>query len=250
MSQLRSALRTIHADREWWRKVLVGGALWLTIVGWPIVEGHQLESIDNSYRGFPTPLPRWNDIGTKVVIGIFAIVIDFFFFFFPILGGGMLMLCGTIAVALTASAYVQPFVFGTAILIATYIGVVWMLSVSPVAKQQYVVEGELAGVLSGALIQGQLRTPARGLYLRARLLSLPPYLLAVALFGLSLWLLPYTVIGGLAALWLAFSALVYARLVAVQLYLEATRELERRRMERVRQQNAQRPRLYDDSMFE
>ncbi len=57
--ELGTALRTIHADRDWWKKVLLGGALWLTLLGWPVVEGHQLESIENSQRGFPTPLPRW-----------------------------------------------------------------------------------------------------------------------------------------------------------------------------------------------
>ncbi len=60
MPRLPTAVTTIHKDQAWWSKILIGGAVWTTIVGWPIAEGFQLESIDNTQRGFPTPLPRWN----------------------------------------------------------------------------------------------------------------------------------------------------------------------------------------------
>src|SRR3712207_2995963 len=100
MPNLRVALKIIHSDREWWRKILTGGALWLTLVCWPLVEGHQLESIENSQRGFPTPLPRWADFGTKGLVGFFAIIIDFFYFVLPVLSGGILLFCGTVTLEL------------------------------------------------------------------------------------------------------------------------------------------------------
>ena len=228
--ELGTALRTIHADRDWWKKVLVGGALWLTLLGWPVVEGHQLESIENSQRGFPTPLPRWDDIGGKGVLGIFALVIDFFYFLFPLILGGMVFFCGTLFVGLAGNGGATGVVARVTLVVpALYVLVVWAAGASAVAKQRYVVEGDLPAGLSGGLVWQLLRRPGRGMYLRARLLSLPPYLLAVALLVLSAWVFTSTTLGGLLILWLALSGLTYARLVTIQLYLAATRAAESRR---------------------
>ena len=226
------ALRLIHADRDWWWKVLFGGAFWLTIIGWPVVEGHQLESIENTQRGFPTPLPRWNALGDKAVVGIFALVIDFFYFVFPLLVGGMLLFCGTLAVTLTGSGEAARVVALLAVgAMGLYIAGAWLLSASPVAKQRYVADGELAVVLGGELVRELLRQPARGIYLRARLLSLPPYVLALGLLVASFWISGRSVAGGLLIGWLALSALVYARLVTIQLYFAAGRAIQSRRFE-------------------
>ena len=235
MVELRAAIRTIHADRDWWKKILLGGALWTTVAGWPIVEGHQLESIDNSQRGYPTPLPHWNLLGDKAVLGLFAMVIDFFFFLFPILCGGVLLFCGTLAVGLTGNgAAARTVVLMILIPVSLYLAGVWGLGVSAVGKQRYVEGGELAEVLSFALVRELFRAPARGIYGRARLLSLPPYLVAVAILVGSLRLLGETIAGGIIAIWLGLSVLVYARLVTIQLYLAATRALETRRFELLR----------------
>lgn len=235
MPDLRAALRTIHADREWWRKILVGGAISLTFVGWPCVEGHQLESIENSQRGFPTPLPRWSDLGTKGLVGFFAIIIDFFFFVLPILSGAMFLFCGTIAIELTGtspSGYVvsRTIIFLTVI----YVFAIWLSGASAVAKQRYVSGADFSNILSGSLVRELLRAPARGFYLRARLLSTPAYLLTLGLFSLALFLLRRNFLAGLLVGWLALSGLVYARLVAIQLYLAATRALERQQFDAVR----------------
>ena len=232
MIQLRSAIRTIHADRDWWKKVLIGGALWITLLGWPLVEGHQLESIENSQRGFPTPLPPWHAWGNKAVVGIFAMVIDFFFFLFPMLLGGVLLLCGTLAAGITAGgSAVRPVALVVLLPLAGYLLVVWLLGVSAVAKQRYVEDGDLETILSFRLIREQMEPAARGPYLRARLLSIPAYALALAVLVLSVPVAGISVLAMLVVVWLAFSLLTYARLLAIQLYLAATQQVASRKWE-------------------
>ncbi len=232
MIQLRNAIRTIHADRDWWKKVLIGGALWITLMGWPLVEGHQLESIENSQRGFPTPLPPWHAWGDKAVIGIFALVVDFFFFLFPVLLAGVLLLCGTLGAALIAGVgAIRSVALVVLLPLAVYLLVVWLLGVSAVSKQRYVEDGDLGTILSFTIIREQMEPTARGPYLRARLLSLPAYLLALAVFLLSLPVAGVSVLAALVVVWLAFSLLTYARLLAIQLYLAATQEVATRKFE-------------------
>jgi hypothetical protein len=169
MVQLRKALRTIHADRDWWHKVLVGGGLWMTLAGWPLVEGYQLESIDNSQRGYPTPLPRWHAWSDKLVIGIFALVIDFFFFLFPTLLAGVLLLCGTLTAGLGIGAdTVRPVTLIILLPLLVYLLGIWLLGVSPVSKQRYVEEGDLATVLSFGIIRELMQAGASAPYIRAR----------------------------------------------------------------------------------
>ncbi len=235
MADLRAALRIIHADREWWRKILVGGAIWLTFVGWPSVEGHQLESIENSQRGFPSPLPRWSDLGAKGLVGFFAIIIDFFFFVLPILSGAMFLFCGTIAIELTGINPAAHVVSRTIIFLTViYVFTIWVSGASPIAKQRYVTGVDFSDILSGSLVRELLRAPARSFYLRARVLSTPAYLVTLGLFSLALIVLRWNLLAGLLVGWLALSSLVYARLVAIQLYLAATRALERQQFDAVR----------------
>ena len=230
MPELSTALRTIHADRDWWKKILLGGALWLTVIGWPVVEGHQLESIENSQNGFPTPLPRWNDPGSKAVVGIFALIIDFFYFLFPLLLGGIILFCGALAAGLAGNnGAVRVIALSILSGMALYVAVVWLAGASAVAKQRFVTEGDLPDGLSGKLVGEIIRSPARRIYLRARLLSLPPYLLATGLLVLSIWVFGQSVLGGFLVVWLSLSTLVYARLVTIQLYLAAIRAAELRR---------------------
>ena len=72
MMTLRSALATIHRDPHWWRKMLIGGALMATVVGYPWVAGLEIESLENTRKGFPTPLPRWREWVTRYIAGLFA----------------------------------------------------------------------------------------------------------------------------------------------------------------------------------
>ena len=235
MPRLPTAVTTIHKDQAWWSKILIGGAVWTTIVGWPIAEGFQLESIDNTQRGFPTPLPRWNLISDKAVLGIFAIVIDFFYFLFPVVCGGIVFFCGTLAFGLGGNPMAARIVaWSTLGPLCLYLIVVWLAGVSAVAKQRYVEGGDLAEVLSGALVRQLLQAPARAKYLRARVHSLPAYFVAVLTLIGGFVLIGETPLGALAVVWLGLGALLYARLITIQLYAEAGREVERERFEALR----------------
>jgi hypothetical protein len=77
-------------------------------------------------------------------------------------------------------------------------------------------------------------------YFRARRASLPAYLPTVALGALTFLAASRLTIPGallIAALliWLTLSALPYAHLIVVQIYVAAERELERRGLARVRE---------------
>ncbi len=91
--------------------------------------------------------------------------------------------------------------------------------------------------LSARLILELLREPERHLYLQARLRSLPPYLLAGLLLVGAVWLAKASFLFTLAAAWLGLSALLYARLITVQLYLTATRTAQRIRFDLLYQEN-------------
>lgn len=229
---LRTALTTIHRDPGWWHKMLVGGLVWMTGVGMIVAEGYQIESLDNTRSGYPTPLPLWRDWGTKAIQGLFALVIDFFFFLFPVLFGGLLWACSAIMVALIdASAALRPvglIVMGAVVL---WLVVMWLLGVSPIAKQFYVNDGLPKDALSSKVMRTALAAPGRGLYLRARLHSIPPYLLAVAVLFMAWYAQRWGSIPALVILWLGLAVLLYARLVAIQLYQSASQQVERRRWE-------------------
>ena len=232
MPRLGAAVRTVHADPDWWRKVLIGGALWLTIVGWPCVEGHQLESLENSQRGFPTPLPRWHGLINKAVIGAFALVIDFFFFVFPLLIGSMIVFCAALGTGLSGAGNATRYVaWGIVTTMALYLLAVWLSGASAVAKQHYVKGDDMQRVISTGVIRETLSAPGRRAYLRARLHSLPPYLAAVAALGLAWAVADRSALAGGVLTWISLSILVYARLIAVQLYLSASRDVERMRFD-------------------
>ena len=234
MPALRTAIATIHRDRAWWRKMLVGGALWMTLVGYPIVEGYQIESIDNTKSGYPTPLPRWDDLGSKAVQGIFGLLIDFFYFVFPLLIGLLLLLCGAIGLTLTDTTgllqAVGATIGGLALL---WLLLVWLLGVSMIGKRLFISEGQPNQALSSKAARMALSAEARDVYLRARLQSAPVYLAPLALL-VAPWLRNWPWWLTLVLLWLGLSALLYARLVTVQLYDAAAREIERRRFEAFR----------------
>lgn len=227
-----AAYRTILGDPRGWLKLLEGGAIWLTVIGWPIVEGYQLESIENSQRGFAIPLPRWDAPGNKAVIGIFALVIDFFYFVLPLLLGGMVIFCGAMALGLSGNTTAANAVaIGISLLVALYLGLIWLTGASAVAKQRYVIDGALQEALGGSIIRDLLRAPARGIYFRARLRSLPPYLLAGLLAWGGFQILPLSGFGSIIIFWLSLSTLLYARLVTIQVYLAATRAVRTRQFD-------------------
>jgi hypothetical protein len=215
---LRTALANIHRDPFWWRKILIGGALMLTVVGWPWAAGLVMESMENTRRGFPAPLPPWREWSTRYVIGLFAVLIDILFFGLPVFAAGLLFLCvGTLLIASAAdgSAWLPA---AALLALGLYELLAFLSSVSPVGRLLYVEAGRAEEALGGRAVREALRPPARGIYARARLRSLPAYLPFV-LLALASWLAPWPF--ALALAWLALSALLYAHLAVAQLYVAA-----------------------------
>lgn len=230
-------MNIIHRDREWWRKILIGGALSLTIVGYPIVEGFQLESIENTHNRFPTPLPRWNALTNKAVVGILAVVIDFFYFIFPLLLGILLLLCAGFATVLTGTAGDQlerAGIIAGSVTIG-WLMLAWLSSVSPAAKRHFAVNGQPGDALSSRIFRDVWRQPARRVYQRARLRSFPLYLPPLALLAAAWFGSSWSFWAALLLVWLSATTLLYARLVTVQLYEAAAREIQQREFEAFQQ---------------
>jgi hypothetical protein len=220
---LKLALATIHRDRQWWRKILVGGALMLTVVGYPWAAGLVMESLDNTRKGFPTPLPPWREWSLRYLIGLFAVLIDFLFFVLPLLVIGLLLICVGAALAIGSTA--QPGWLAPAALAAllVYPLAVFAASISPVGRLLYVEAGRIEDALSLRTVRAALAPRARRVYLWARLQSLPAYLPAL-LLGAACYLAGWPL--GIIPLWLALSALLYAHLVVVQLYAAAESDVK------------------------
>jgi hypothetical protein len=218
---LRTALANIHRDPHWWRKVLIGGALTATFVGYPWVAGYEIESLENTRKGFATPLPRWSDWANRYVIGLLAVLIDILFFVLPVFALGLLFLCGGGILAIARVGWASLLAPATLTLVLFYELAIFATGVAPIGRLIYAEDGHVEDALSRRPLREGLRPGARALYRRARLQSLPVYLPALVLIGAS-WLVgwPYA----LLLIWLALSALCYAHLVVVQLYVAADRE--------------------------
>jgi hypothetical protein len=218
---LRSALSTIHRDPHWWRTILIGGALMATVVGYPWVAGLEIESLENTRKGFPTPLPRWSDWANRYVIGLLAVLIDIVFFVLPVFGFSLLFLCGgsilTIS-GLGGTGWLVP--AGLAVLLLYQLAM-FAIGVAPVGRLIYAEAGNIEDALSARPLREARRPAARALYRQARIQSLPAYLPALLLFVAS-WLAAWPL--ALLLLWLGLSALCYAHMVVVQLYVAADAE--------------------------
>src|SRR5262245_44913405 len=212
---LRAALANIHNDRLWWRKVLIGGALMLTIVGYPWATGLVIESLDNTLKGFPSPLPPWRDWFNRYIIGLFAALIDFIYFVLPLLATGLLLFCVAVLFLVSGgtAGWLAPFIA----LALLYELVMFAIGVAPVGRLGYVEEGLAEDALSSRPLRAALRPGARRLYAVARLRSLPAYvpalLLAAAVWGVGRSGLPWAWAVALLLLWLTASAILYAHLV-------------------------------------
>ncbi len=226
---LRTSLAHIHRDPQWWQKILIGGALMLTLLGYPLAVGMVTESMDNSRKGFPTPLPPWYEWSTRYLLGLLTSLIDFIFFVLPIFVAALLTFCVSLAVITSSSAPDQVLrqIIGG---VGTVIGLLWVLlffsSVAPVARLVYIAEGQLATALGSEPLRRAWSRSAWRVFFRARLLSLvayiPALLLGVLLF---LFLQQSFAIVVVLLLWLWCSALLYAHLVVAQLYVAAEQQL-------------------------
>jgi hypothetical protein len=218
---LRSALSTIHRDPHWWRAVLIGGALTATVVGYPWVAGYEIQSLENTRKGFATPLPRWNDWANRYVIGLLAVLIDILFFVLPVFGFGLLFLCGGGILAISGIGWMEWLAPAGLAALLLYPLAVFALGIAPVGRLIYAEAGSIEDALSARPLRELRRPAARPIYRRARIQSLPAYLPALLLFAAS-WLVPWPL--ALLPIWLGLSALCYAHLVVLQLYVAANAE--------------------------
>jgi hypothetical protein len=232
---LRSALAAVHADGRWWAKCLGYGAAALTGFGLPLAAGFVMESLDNTRRGFPTPLPPWSDPSLRWLTGLFCLLIDFAFFVLPVLVGAVLLLCVSVGLVMTASAVSS--LSGAALFLIAGLALVvlagmFAAGVAPAGRLIFAREGKVEDAISARTLRWALAEPQRGPFLRARLASLPAYLPAALLGGVTAALTPIGFAGQVPAmlvgLWLTLAALVYAHLVTVQLYVAAEHEAQRR----------------------
>jgi len=228
---LATAIHNIHADRLWWRKVLLGGALVMTVFGAPWPAGLVAERMDNVRKGFPTPLPPTIDPWGRVIIGLFALILDFFFFFLPLLGISALFFCvaAGIAVGPAVGISVQSLGMLFGITLIAYVILMFAISIAPVARLRYIEQGSIESALSMLPLRSALDSRRRASYARARLHSLPGYLpllvLAAAAWASTQVQLPVGWLITGALVWLACSAWVYAHLIVAQLYGDAERHL-------------------------
>src|SRR6185436_9442026 len=182
---LRSALSTIHRDPHWWRTMLIGGALTATVVGYPWVAGFEIESLDNTRKGFPTPLPRWSDWANRYVFGLLAVLIDLMFFVLPVFGFGLLFLCGGGILAISGVGWMRWLAPASLAALLLYQLAIFALGVAPIGRLIYAQDGEIEAALSLRPLREARRPAARAIYWRARLLSLPAYLPVLLLLATS-----------------------------------------------------------------
>ncbi len=231
---LRAAAGTVHRDRQWWLKCLGYGAIALTGLGLPVAVGFVMESLDNSRRGYATPLPPWGDFSLRWLTGLFCLLIDFAFFLLPLLVAGLLVICSSVGLVLMGpqDAGAVGAALGVIGLVAGgFVVCMFMASIAPAGRLIFARDGRIEEAISIATPRWALGPPQRAIFLRARVASLPAYLPGVALGGATLAMARVSFAGqGFAialGLWLTVAALVYAHLVVVQLYTAAERVAQR-----------------------
>lgn len=227
---LREAVTTVCRDRSWWLLCLGYGGAATTLIGLPLAAGFVMESMDNSRRGFPTPLPPWSDPLTRYLAGLLALLIDMTFFLFPAILGALLSFCVGITLVLTARGPDPTLVILWIMLLTAMLPVgLFMSSVAPVARLRFADEGRIERALSRDVLHWTLRSDVRLTLLRARLISLPAYLPALGLMTMAVGIIRFNLPGQglllLAIIWLMMAALVFAHLVVVQIYVATERQL-------------------------
>ncbi len=230
--KLRTALTNIHRDPRWWRKIMIGAALSMTIIGVPFAAGLVVEHVDNTRRGYASPLPPWGDYVTRYLYGMFALMTDFIFFIMPFLLVGLLFFCVAFSAVISATNYVA-LLLGTVLqtVMIIYVAAMFLLGVSPVGRLVYAEDGGPERSMSSYPLGESLRPAAFATYLSARLRSLPAYIpalipiAAIAVIGRDLDGAAWPAM--LLAIYALLCTLLYAHLVVGQIYVSAEQELTR-----------------------
>ncbi|MFM2033264.1 MAG: hypothetical protein RLZZ297_2029 [Chloroflexota bacterium] len=228
---LRRALYTIHADKRWWRAIGLGGLFSMTLFGHPLAAGLVVEHMENTRKGFPTPLPPLFDWTTRWLMGLFAVLVDFVFFVMPVMAMGMLFFCGGLTLLM---ARVEDSSFGVLGLLAAILLGWWLFvfltGASAVGRLVYLDDGGPERALTMYPMREALRRKAWRYYAKARLQSLPLYLIPVLLALAIPWLLQrdnvYGIVGAVVVLWLLLSSVVYANVATMIIYTEVNNELQ------------------------
>lgn len=84
-----TALRFVFRDPKWVQKALVGGFLYLTLIGLVPVMGWALEIQRRAIRGENEPLPEWDDFGKYIVDGLKLWLVEVVYFL-PVYAFGLI----------------------------------------------------------------------------------------------------------------------------------------------------------------
>ena len=231
---LREGIRAVLADRRWPLKIGAGGALMLTLVGIIFPQGFLIEHLENSRRGFRTPMPLWHQWLDKAVMGLLAVVFDFVYFVLPIFVTLILLFCAIFPLLFNEDASSSLTVTVMVVVLGLVLGLSFALSLSQLAKVSFSRDGEIEQNIGGRLVRRALNPLNRGLYLQARLITLPLYIPALLLGGglfvlISRLATPIWLV--LLVAWLMTSVLFWAWAVVGQVYLAAVQIAEDREID-------------------
>lgn len=234
---LRESLRVVHADKRWWRAVAVAGLCGMTLFGYPISAGFIIAHLENTRKGYATPLPPLVDWSTRWLMGLFAVLIDFIFYALPAMIATLLFFCGGLTLVMQQADTAQVSVLW---LFGAGLGVWWLAmflsGVSAIGRLVYVDDSGAERSLSNYPLREAFRRNAWVYYAKARLLSAPLYLIPIIVAICLPWVLNIggtsAWIGGLVITWLFFSSLFYVHLVTMQLYHRVDLQLIQHQLER------------------
>jgi hypothetical protein len=227
---LRKALAIIHSDKAWWQAIGIAGLASMTIFGYPLATGLVVEHMENTRKGFASPLPPFIDWSTRWLMGLFALLIDFLFYVMPLMIAAFLFFCGGLTLLVRSTDTGQD------VLVWSFIGglggwwlIMFLSGVSAVGRLIYLDDSGPERALTGFPLREAFRTGARRYYLRARLASLPLFIVQIALVAC----LPSVLdmggwigqIGAVLLAWLFLSSLVYANVVTMLIYHQVDQEL-------------------------
>jgi len=171
---LRESILVVHADKRWWRAVAVAGLYGMTLFGYPIGAGFIIAHLENTRKGYATPLPPLVDWTTRWLMGLFAVLIDFVFYALPAMVTTLLFFCGGLTLVMQRADESQSNVLW---LFGIGLGLWWLVmflsGVSAIGRLVYIDDSGAERCLSGYPLREAFRRDAWKYYAKARLWSLP-----------------------------------------------------------------------------
>ncbi len=83
LDNIGRAFTYMFEDKDWVQKILLGAAFMLLsflIVPIPFLLGYYLEAARNASEGKPVPLPNWDQLGDKFLLGLLAFIAMLIYF--------------------------------------------------------------------------------------------------------------------------------------------------------------------------